>query len=109
MQNNMSKGNIMTTTNKIQYKHIRPVDEMGRYKNRGGLTIAYRETGENTIEYRVAYCSKNDNFCRKTGRTIAERRLNIEPMEATLNTSPFHILKRKPKPTTEINGSWDTL
>lgn len=40
-------------------------------QTKGGKTICYRELDDGTIEYTVARCSARDNFCRKTGRSIA--------------------------------------
>lgn len=56
-----------------KYKHIRFSDYL--IFTGGALTIAYNE-GTNGIEYGVSYCSKKDQFCRKTGRELAESRLN---------------------------------
>lgn len=46
---------------------------------KGGTTVAFKEhkTEEGIVlEYAVAHCSIRDNYCRKTGRAIAEGRLN---------------------------------
>jgi hypothetical protein len=46
---------------------------------KGGTTVAFKEhkTEEGLrLEYATAHCSIRDNYCRKTGRAIAEGRLN---------------------------------
>ena len=43
--------------------------------SKGGMTIAIQECG-NLIYFAVSECSKHDVFCKKTGRAIAEGRLN---------------------------------
>lgn len=45
--------------------------------NKGGKTIAYDVNGD-ILRYAVAHCSDNDNFCRKTGRTLAAGRLKSD-------------------------------
>lgn len=40
----------------------------------GAVTFAYIDTGTH-IEAAFAVCSRNDQFCRKTGRDLAESRL----------------------------------
>lgn len=64
----------------IQYRHYR---DYTHPSNKGGITVAFiREKSEDgdenndTIRYAVAWCSPKDNFCRKTGRELAEQRLN---------------------------------
>lgn len=63
-----------------KFLHIRPqTDQEPNFpvSNKGGATVAY-EVEENTLRYAIARCSKNDNFCRKTGRTLAAGRLKSD-------------------------------
>ena len=45
---------------------------------KGGTTVAI--SGNQDIGYKAAYarCSFNDNYCKRTGRTIAAGRLNSD-------------------------------
>ncbi len=51
----------------------------------GRVTIAY-QTEEGVARYNVAYCSPNDNFNRRIGRTIASNRLAKNPRTIQLVT-----------------------
>ncbi|MCC2653326.1 MAG: hypothetical protein K0Q60_3492 [Microvirga sp.] len=42
---------------------------------RGGITVAMAKAGEFKAAAGTAICSNEDNFCRRTGRIIALRRL----------------------------------
>jgi len=59
-----------------KFIHFRNVDdtETGTTATKGGVTVAFSE-GEGHLTYAVAHCSPRDNYCRKTGRAIAEGRL----------------------------------
>jgi hypothetical protein len=54
----------------IRYLHVRKEN-----LQKGGTTVAY-EVDDDTIRFAVAKCSDRDNYCRKTGRSIATGRLN---------------------------------
>lgn len=67
-----------------KFAHFRNFNESGDVfgnviEVKGGVTVAYEETedrnGNEIVTYAVAHCSPRDNFCRKTGRVIAEGRL----------------------------------
>lgn len=67
----------------IKFAHIRDFDSYGIHCVTGGKTIAYTKKeidGKTRVEYGVAFCSKEDNFCKKTGREYAMNRLTNEPM-----------------------------
>jgi len=51
--------------------------------NKGGVTVAY-ELVDGTLRYAVARCSERDNFCRKTGRTLAAGRLKSDRLSTTV-------------------------
>jgi hypothetical protein len=53
--------------------------------NLGGLTVAYKEVEPDVIRFAYAICSGQDNFCKKTGRTIAAGRLNSDKIAKTLH------------------------
>lgn len=64
----------------IQWRHIRPLKKNYPYShiiyNRGGATIAFCQNADRTWSYAIAACSPEDNFVKKTGRTIAVGRLD---------------------------------
>lgn len=68
-------------SSKIRFLHIRktinPQPDMLKdiIQCKGGMTVAY-EVDDDTIRFAVAKCSIRDNYCRKTGRSIALGRLN---------------------------------
>lgn len=41
------------------------------FKGQGGMTIAVIAYPDGTADVGAAFCSKRDNFCRKTGRELA--------------------------------------
>ena len=47
----------------------------GTIDTKGGMTVAFEEAEEGHIMFAVAHCSPRDNYCRKTGRAIAQGRL----------------------------------
>lgn len=65
----------------VKFIHIRnyPVSALAQPRplSMGGTTIAYEVVNESmTIRYAVARChSKKDRYCRKTGRMVAQGRL----------------------------------
>lgn len=69
----------------IKYRHFRLIERnlFGKPTicNMGGFTFAYVEDGDQCL-VAVAQCSKNDNFCRKTGRDLAAVRL-ATPMKVS--------------------------
>ena len=46
-----------------------------RFDARGGITIAAVKTDDNRYIAGCAFCSIRDNYCRKTGRELALKRL----------------------------------
>lgn len=85
--------------NNVKYMHIRPPSKRGR-----AITVAYKiiptVSGLIDIHLGVAFCSSKDNFCKATGRKIAEGRLHKQkPLkviggvpEAGLYTAECHII-----------------
>jgi hypothetical protein len=65
-----------------QVIHLRFIDtESGVISPIGGFTLVFRATQDNddiTVRYAFAECSLDDNFCRRTGVSIARNRLNQE-------------------------------
>ncbi len=61
----------------IRFLHVRPQQD-GKPTTRGGVTVAYVFNPEmdQVDHWAYARCSSKDNFCRKTGRIIAEGRLH---------------------------------
>lgn len=55
---------------KIRFLHVRIPESQ-----KGGKTVAY-EVDDDTIRFAIAKCSHRDNYCRKTGRSIAFGRLS---------------------------------
>lgn len=84
-----------------KFLHIRPTENHYaadfRFCNKGGVTIAY-EVDNGELRYAFARCSENDNFCRKTGRTLAAGRLKSDRLSHTLplpeGESPEQFLRR---------------
>ena len=75
---------------KIYYIHFRNRDPFtGTAHCKGGITIAMILGTENVIEYGVAICNVSDNFCRKTGRKLAEQRLKAELADSVEANSGF--------------------
>lgn len=80
----------MNITEQIKIKHFIPV-----YSNKGGITVAYRRPkGAEVMELSVAICSKNDQYCKSTGRFHALRKfMNKEtillPIEKDDNSVNF--------------------
>lgn len=64
----------MRDSNPYQYLHNRHYGADGRPLGKGGWTVAY-EYIDGNIRYAFAECSKEDNFDRRLGRTIAAGRL----------------------------------
>ena len=71
---------------KVNYIHQRLVRD-GQILNNGGTTIAFRELGDNQIEYALAHCSPKDNFSKALGRIKAEGRLNSPKYRVTIDSS----------------------
>lgn len=45
---------------------------------KGGHTVAYRfNDDKKELYYATSRCSKKDNFCKKTGRQLATRRIKV--------------------------------
>ena len=63
-------------SNQIKYSHRRLRDENGEILIKGGVTYAYIE-GDYFLIAGKAVCSEKDNFCKKTGRKLALRRLQM--------------------------------
>lgn len=60
----------------MECRHVRLEDENGLVQ-RGGYTIGIQMDKENNgYRVSVAICSSKDLFCKKTGRTVVEKRLN---------------------------------
>ena len=80
----------MNITEQIKIKHFIPV-----YSNKGGITVVYRRPkGAEVMELSVAICSKNDQYCKRTGRFHALRKfMNKEtillPIEKDDNSVNF--------------------
>lgn len=83
----------------IHYRFFDPeiaTDSDGEYfirdviRQKGGYSVAY--TYEPNLKmgwYGWAKCSKNDFFCRKTGRLIAEERLKHDKQLAEIQADTF--------------------
>lgn len=61
----------------IEIRHYRATDpdfNDNRPVRKGGITIAFTVT-KTQILYGIAYCSKHDHYCKRTGRELAEFRI----------------------------------
>jgi len=76
----------------VKFRHIRFFDDDSNIDNRGGITVAYKETTPTTIEYAVARCNPSDNFSRKRGRILAAGRLKSDNWKESVNMTfgEFH-------------------
>ena len=54
---------------------------------RGGATVCAKITDHKTIDFGIAVCSPSDNFCRKTGRELAEFRVEEDNKRSYLHFS----------------------
>ena len=63
----------INTSSKTQQIYIRGTEE--KVGDLGTITIAYRANKDRT-EIGVAFCTPRDQFCRKTGRELAQARLS---------------------------------
>lgn len=63
---------------------------------KGGTTIAYEMEGT-FVRFSTAKCSERDNYCRKTGRTIATGRLNAgkHSLVPFLDNKPIDAILRE--------------
>lgn len=62
----------------LKFAHYREYEDHGPHavperSIKGGRTVAYTEEN-GVVTFAVAKCGPRDNFCRKTGRVIAEGR-----------------------------------
>lgn len=64
----------MIVTNKINYIHLRAFLN-GAVQAKGGITIAWRMTEDESLEYGVAFCCLNDHYNKVTGRDLSTQRL----------------------------------
>lgn len=81
---------------KVFFRHIRNINDDGTVSNRGGATVAYQEVKPGLIRVAMALCSNRDNFCRKTGRTIAGGRMNSQVASGFIETSWENFIKSMP-------------
>jgi len=61
----------------IKFMHIR--EDTKDDKNEKVMTVAYRRVDKlraSDVYFTIAFCSEKDQFCKATGRSIAEGRLN---------------------------------
>lgn len=68
------------------FRHIHRAEEFDapvEVATKGGKTVAYTEEN-GIVRFAVATCSSRDNFCRKTGRYIAEQRLKSHKLVTTV-------------------------
>lgn len=90
--------------NLVKFVHIREYDNRGNEYPRGGMTVAFQrvksEQGKDLYWVSKAMCSARDNFCKKTGRSIAEGRL-ICGMYDELSTT-----KTKMSDVAEVMINW---
>lgn len=65
--------------------------------NKGGITIAYEVISHKkgkTLQFAIAQCSKKDNYCKKTGVTIASRKFKETPFSMVVKGSEKAIKQR---------------
>ena len=94
--------------NSVKFVHLREMDmESGCPLPQGGITVAFtlvkeREEPEGTDLYWAARaeCSQRDNFCKKTGRSIATGRLRCGQIDEVLTS------KTKMREISEVMEQW---
>lgn len=73
-------------TQNIGFRHLRNTSAIfSEIFNEGGVTIAFDApkhiadlTEDDAVKVAFAFCSPEDNFCRRTGRDIASARLRAD-------------------------------
>lgn len=63
--------------NKVNYIHLRTYRD-GALQSKGGVTVAWRQLLDETVEVAAAFCSLNDHYNKASGRTLAESRLDAK-------------------------------
>jgi hypothetical protein len=86
-----------------RFFHIRPPIERldnGRWlvDTKGGATVrVVADTDSDVIEVQTSFCSKNDAFCRKTGRQYAEshpmQRIELKALPHYLSGVAFNVTR----------------
>jgi hypothetical protein len=61
---------------KLNFMHLRNIDNQGGIDCRGGVTIAFTDNGDGNFNFATAACHPADNFSKAYGRTKAAGRLN---------------------------------
>lgn len=107
-----------------RFMHFRHTNN-GQVNSRGGATVAYQvDKNNNVTKFAIARCSDKDNYCRKTGRNLANGRLHgamlshaalgqqektfRQAMEATMEreglTRVYHKTKKRPLLARVVNA-----
>lgn len=74
-----------------KFMHVRNHVGEGDVETKGGVTIAYTEEAVPEgirVIFATAVCSSRDNYCRRTGRVIAEGRLQSDHYRDDLIVEP---------------------
>lgn len=81
----------------MRFLHIRKENDIREMSIKGGITVAY-EVDDDTVEIATARCSDRDNYCRKTGRSIAEGRFRAGKTRtlalAQAGVTPIEVILR---------------
>lgn len=80
---------------KVFFRHVRYLKGNG-VDNMGGATIAYQEVSPGKIVVAMSLCSRKDNFCRKTGRTISNGRLKSPSQSVVVESDWLTFVKTLP-------------
>ena len=65
-----------------------------RSQESGNITISMQiERGDycSFIKYGVSYCSPKDQFCKRTGRDLADQRMGLVPIATVKKLTHFRI------------------
>lgn len=88
----------------INYMHFRQMKD-GTVNSRGGATVAYKVDKNGVVtDFAVAYCSKNDNYCRRTGRNLASGRLQYKGLSQHPNPMATDAFRRAVEGQMEARG-----
>lgn len=83
---------------KTSFDHVHHFKDFGYFNGDGNfvptrMTVVSHLNDDNTVEYKVGFCSRNEkNFCKKDGREAAYRSEHVFKTEPVEEATHNHIL-----------------